>query len=362
MKGNSIDNIINILRYMHKLKIPIIPIIPIIPEKLKEEIPTYAIYSIKGPKKILMLLKPRLHEVTYTPLGIEFLKLNRNKLPPYQLITNFIAQHNQKFVLLPYIKGRSEQEIERLISEQIIVQEYEIKDIIPTEIYKGKYGAIYTVGKNLKPITSCQKNQYIVLQQALRNSPFYQEFINNPKEFDFFLLGEIMLGKNNDYVIMSDVGFEAILHDIRNCGRVYYLVGVTKDLIMASEPDEVAHGMGIIIDPQAKTLEVFDPNGFTTDTRHIYFWSTQLINYLKQQGINLERKLTVDEPFCPQQIVEFAPEFRGEEQCLVWSFWYIWLRVNNPTVPLEAIRRYMMRMSPSEAFDRVRKIASIAFS
>lgn len=332
------------------------------PTFVPQESPIFAVYSRTGPRKILMLLKPRANEVTYTPSGIQLLKLDTNKLPPYALITNSLARNEQQFVLLPYVKGRSEQEIEQLIAENPPQTEYQINDIIAEQIYKGEYGLLPRVSQNLRSVIPCQKDQSILLQQALRGSPFYQGYIEDPKTFhDLFKLGEIMLGKNNDYIITSDLGFESILKDIRNCGRVYYLVGVTKDLIMASEFEDMAHAMAIVIDPQTKTLEVFDPNGFTPDTRHVYFWATQLINYLREHGIEVERRITADEPFCPQSVSAFASEFRGEEQCLVWSFWYIWLRVNNPTVPAEAIRRYMARMTPQKVFDRIRRIATIAF-
>ena len=167
----------------------------------------------------------------------------------------------------------------------------------------------------------------------------------------------MMFGKNNDSIISSSLTFKEILNDIRKCGRVYYLIGVTKDFNR-----KTTHAMAIVIDPYTKILELFDPNGISPDTQHVYFWSTQLINFLQQNNINVNRKITADEPFCPQGTSTFASNYQNEKQCTIWVYWYLWLRVNNPVVPAEVIRRYMSRLNPQEAFDRIRQIASIVYS
>jgi hypothetical protein len=328
-----------------------------------EEPPVYAVYSRTGPRKIFMLLKPRTREVIYTPLGITFLNLNQNKLPSYELATNFIAR-DQQFVLLSYIKGRAEQEIEQLISLQQPPQEYDIKDLIPGEIYSGQYGYTEPVERNLRSLIPYQNYHSKYITQVPKDMELYNTIIKEEKTFYMFS-GMVMFRKDRNYIIVSDANFTEILNDIKKCGKVYYLISskkvTSKDVNISSmNPD--SHAMAIVIDPQINLLEVFDPNGITPDTRHVYFWVTQLISYLKENGIEVYRKITADEPFCPQGVSAFASEFRGEQQCLVWSYWYIWLRINNPTVPAEAIRRYMVRMTPEEAFDRVRRIATIAFS
>jgi len=124
------------------------------------ELPVYAVYSRTGPRKILMLLKPRSKEVTYTPLGVQFLNLNPYNLPPYELTTNFLAINDHQFILLPYLKGRT---VEQLITIQPTQPEYEIIDITPGEIYTGGYGQISPVSRSLESVTTCQDKHDIIL-------------------------------------------------------------------------------------------------------------------------------------------------------------------------------------------------------
>jgi hypothetical protein len=331
------------------------------PPPIFEKSQVFAVYSRTGPRKILMLLEPGSYKLTYTPAGIQFLNLHRDKLPSYELTTNLLVRQAQDFVLVPYIKGRSEQEIERLMSEQ---PEYNISDIFPGGMYTGEYGNISRVGQSLKSVTFCQGEHYFFVGRSPRGTELYDEYITLSENFgdpDFMDPGVMMMGKNNDYVVTSDMRFDSILADVRKCGRVYYLIGATKDIGKSIKSPEEYHAIAIVIDPKQHLCEVMDPNGMTPDTRHIYFWINKLVDYLKQHGIDVERKLTVDEPFCPQGLAASAPEFKKEGQCLAVSFWYIWLRVNNPTVPPEAIRRYMMKMTPEESYDRISRVATIAF-
>jgi len=348
MKTTNIDNIINILKYMHKLD-----------ENVKEEHPVYAVYSRKGPNKILMLIKPRTQEVTYTPTGVEYLKLNKNQLPGYIYSTIVSGQHN-KFLTVPYIKGRSEKEIEEL--RKNLGDEYNIKDIELGDIYIGEYGKVGRIQQTLSSLRSCQKVQTITLSQAPRGTPWYNQFIKLSKNFDETDPGTFVLGKNGDYIITTNaVSFEKVLNDIKKCEKVYYLITVTKDKTVWGEIEETAHAMAFVIDPKNHVLEIFDSNGLTPNTRHVYFWATKLIQYLRKNGINLERKITADEVFCPQGASAFSPDFKGEGQCLVWSFWYIWLRINNPDIPANAIHRYMSNMTPEDAYNRISRIATVAY-
>jgi hypothetical protein len=324
------------------------------------EPPVYAIYPREGPRKILLLLKPNSREVVYTPLGITFLKLDQQRLPSYELAANLVARGGSEYVALPYLKGRSETEVEQLISQQPIPEEYQIRDITPGAIYQGPYGKIERIERSLQQVAPCQEHQYFKLSNSPKGSPFYNRFI---QQLDNFFPGQLIMGQGGDSLISSTLGFEDILDDLEKCGRVYYLIGVSKDKINVTQvaSEETAHAMGITIDPQRRLIEVFDPNGISPDTQHVYYWVDQLVDFLQKNRITVHKRITADEPFCPQGVSAFAPEFKGEQQCLVWAYWYIWLRVNNPEISGEAIRRYMMRLTPSEAFDRIRRIASLAF-
>ena len=359
MKGNNIDNILNILRYMHKLKES-----PVIINKLDEEIPTYAVYSVRGSRKILMLLKPRTREVTYTPWGVQVLKLDKNKLFSYQTITNIIAR-SKELIAVPYVKGRSEYEIEQLILNETNQPNYEIKDIIHTDLplYKGRYGNPASAIKILKPLLSCQKRQYTDLSMSPKGTDMYTMLDYAVDDNNLNDDNKIIRGKNNDYIIRSsDINFNDILNDIKNCGKVYYMIGTKKHKDKFGDISEIGHAMAIVIEPKLKLLEVYDSNGLTPDTRHVYFWITKLSEYLRKNEIEVYRKINADEPYCPQGWSSLAKDYKkGEGQCLVWSYWFIWLRMNNPDIPAEAIRKYMGEMSPDEAYDRVSRIASIVF-
>lgn len=170
----------------------------------------------------------------------------------------------------------------------------------------------------------------------------------------------MMAGKNKDYLISSSLSFDDILKDISLCSRSYYLIGVSTDRIGSpTTSEDTSYAMALIIDTKEKTIEVFDPNGITPNTRHVYFWTTQLIAFLLENDIFVERKITADEPFCG--VSSFSAEFRGEQQCLVWVYWYIWLNIHNPNVNSKDIRSYLMRFTPDDGFDRVRRIASSVF-
>jgi hypothetical protein len=79
---------------------------------------------------------------------------------------------------------------------------------------------------------------------------------------------------------------------------------------------DVNHAMAIIINTNKKTLEIFDPNGITPNTKHVYFWSKKLLEFLKNKNINLIRTITADELFCPQPISSYAKNFKNEGHCI----------------------------------------------
>jgi hypothetical protein len=313
MQGDKIENILNILRYMHKLKEPIIT-----------EIPVYAVYSITGLKKILMLLKPRTREVTYTPYGLQILKLNQFKLPSYQNITYLLAR-SEKLISIPYVKGRSEADIERLISDEFNKkQKHEIVDINYQEypIYTGEYGRDLPVIESLKPLLSCQKYQHTELTMYPKNTQPYntQLLIYFEDEENDSDIGKHIFGKNKDYIISSTIGFNDILEDINNCGKVYYMISTQKGKEDFGEFSDTGHAMAIVIEPKLKLLEVYDSNGLSPDSKHVYFWVTKLSEYLIDNGIEVYRKINADEPYCPQGWSALAKEFKGEQQCLVWAY------------------------------------------
>jgi hypothetical protein len=328
-----------------------------IKEEIKIEYPEYAVYKINDPKTLLAILKPRLKEVVYTHSGMLTFKFNvKNKLP-YAAITNVIV-NNKNLVTIPYNKDDSVEDISYLIKEIINIPEYEIKDIDYTEypIYTGKYSRYEHIEKSLKETITCQTHKDIRLDMASKGTEWYNTFLSSlRKGSDSFKEGEVILGKNDEYIITSSLEFNEILNDIDNCGKIYYMINTSKHIGKIFELAEAGHAMAIVIDPALKLLEIYDPNGLTPDTKHVYFWANKLIEYLNNYGIKLHRKMNIDEPYCPQSVTEYVT---NEGQCLIWSYWYIWLRINNPEIPSEVIRVYMAKLSPSKAFDRISRIAS----
>jgi hypothetical protein len=331
----------------------------------KSEQPIHSVYLRDGPRKIIMLLKPRSAEVVYTPFGITELALNRYKLPSYVVATGIVSRDPGKYILLPYKKGRSESEIEELIIRAGPLVEYNIVDIEGGELYRGQYGHVAPVKKKLRELLSCQSGSHINLTRIPKTFEIYSTF-EEAVRTGVYEEGDagIIMGKKDEYIIVVDVGFNDILRDIRKCGDsrpVNYLVVASTDRLRPGD-DENSHALAFTIDLSSDILEVFDPNGITPETRHVYYWVNKLLDYLKTKGIVLKRHITADEPFCPQRLSGYAKEFKGEGQCVIWSFWYLWLKIHNPTVPGSAIRSYMMNMTPDDSYDRITRIASLIYN
>lgn len=362
--NNIKASVMNVLKYLHKIIAKV------------ETATEYAVYHLPpivnnyfyhkdSFKNALMLLKPRQHEVVYTNAGIKILNLNPNRLPSYIRISNMVAM-NKDLITIPYLKGRSVEEIQQLIEDFNNQPKYDITDLnyLDYGIYQGKYGNILLLEDSLKATLSCQKYQYIMLGMAPKGTEWYNKNAEllaeaEKMKFNLFGAGRMIMGKNNNYVITSGtVGFKDVLKDLEKCQKVYYLIGTQKNVGKIGEYADTAHAMAIVIDPNEKLLEIFDSNGLTPDSKHVYFWCTKLAEYLTEHGFEVYRKINADEPYCPQSVTQYAKEFNKEGQCTIWAYWYIWLRMNNPDIPGKVIRRYLAEMSPDEAFDRVRRLAS----
>ncbi|CAK7994908.1 Hypothetical protein POVR1_LOCUS426 [uncultured virus] len=337
---------------------------------LNSRIPIYAVYS-RNPlsaNKILALLKPRTSEVTYTPLGQAYFRTAIGKSPPYTYIVHRLASQSNDYLVVPYFKGLKEEEVIKLIAWYPPKSYHRIKDIdLPTESYTGPYGKI----------TEKLKSSLKMLNQACQSSNLITIYYTK-KGTDAYLLKEILLGvgqsqfpgvhvmwgKDKKGIIESTVGFNEILNDLKKCGKIRYLVVTTAGIVTEKviEGKIIGHAMGILIEPkdhQSYELEIFDSGGPTPEVNHIYYWSNQLLEYLIREGYNIKRKLTVDEPFCPQSSSVLARDFQGEGQCVIWAYWYLWLRINNPEIPGLTIRNYMQAMNPNDALLKMKRIATL---
>lgn len=329
--------------------------------------PEYVVYYRNGPRKALMVLKPRSQEVIYTPYALQKLNLNPRQLPPYALATNIVHQAGNSMVPLYYEKGRPTEEITRLIDLTPPLQRYKIQDLPDAPLYKGQYGKYDPVEKKLDPLLSCQESTVINLNASYPGGVFYSKMAPILKESGGGPISGLIMGKNDAYIIDSSVSFEQILADINKCGRVHYLITSIYGVFDMSNPkDREGHALALSIDPNTREnsglpfqeIELIDPQGITPYTHHIYYWVNQLIKYLNVRGNRYQRLISADTLYCPQGISIFAKQMSNEGQCLIWTYWYLWLRINNPNVPSEAIRLYINEMSPDQAFDRIRMVAS----
>jgi hypothetical protein len=67
---------------------------------------------------------------------------------------------------------------------------------------------------------------------------------------------------------------------------------------------------------------------------------------------------------CPQIISSLSRYTKEDEtgSCVIWSYYYLWLRLHNPLVPIADIQRHISRMSPDQTLDIVRRMAYILHS
>jgi len=119
--------------------------------------------------------------------------------------------------------------------------------------------------------------------------------------------------------------------------------------------------MVLTIDPLEKTVEIFDSNGTTPNTWFVYAWADKLSQYLSlHYNERFIIKRVHDELFCPQMLTIIVPDV--QEQCGLWSYWYIWLRIHNPNMNPKDIRKYMSSFPPDKFYDKLQRIATFVYS
>lgn len=328
----------------------------------------YAVYlmnDISNTESIrpLMILEPRAQKVIYTPYGSDWIKsLGYTYLPDYAEATQIVLFN--KLPYIPYIPKRSKEEIISLISniQQPIIQN--IVDIDTTDIqnYEGQYGSIDEILPRLTQyIPQCQNFSNIALTEYNKNSKEYNLYTSASE-----LLEDdedtIIIGKNNDYVIVGSVSFQDIWDNLLNCGdnaTNYYIIGSIKSGFGTYNGKKLGHSLVLVIDFTSRIVEIFDPSGITPGTRHVYFWVSKLIEFMnvKILGKKFRRIISADELYCPQLVGSTSSEFEGEQQCVIYAFYYILLRIINNKVSRDIILKYISSLSPVDNYNKIRKIA-----
>lgn len=97
-----------------------------------------ALYSRFETHKILALLTPRRRQVTYTKAGLSVLGLHKSHLPEYADLVARIAAEATLFVVLPYQKGRTEEEMLALLSAAVVVDTSLVRDLEVALVAKQK--------------------------------------------------------------------------------------------------------------------------------------------------------------------------------------------------------------------------------
>lgn len=269
-----------------------------------------------------------------------------------------------EYVPIPYQKGRTESEIRSAItardtpSSQLDIIDAPVHHI---PLYNGPYGPLDLFTGSLNKLLPYQLDPIITLSLCPRGSYAYLRFIDQVPDIALYP-GRLMKytpSGDTEALIVSNTEFATLTEDLKKSKTVHYIAGVNhRDLDPRGDViKEGAHALVLTIDSESGDIELFDPNGYTSNTSHAYHWIYLMKKILKFRGSVI---LTADEFFCPQGLSALGQKFAGEQQCSVWCYWYIWLCINNPAAPRKLIRRYMMSLSPDTSFDKVRRIARVA--
>jgi hypothetical protein len=246
-----------------------------------------AVYPRDNATKPYMLFDPKSRKVTYTPLDVERLQLNLISLPTYFQAIHLLA-NNTELVTVPFVKGRSQEDINSLISSvptPIGSQYIEDIDIVNIPVYTGVYGnpaKVQALEKLVGHLVPCeQKNTKIYVNSIPEGSEDYEREVKYYELIElavkYNLIGYEKVGKSVPYgnsFIISTSSFDDIINDINNCGRVYYLAttGTFEETGLRIK-NNTTHALVLIVDSYNHIVELFDPNGYTTDyTDIVYQW------------------------------------------------------------------------------------------
>lgn len=286
----------------------------------------YAVYSRRNPElKILALLDPETVNVTYTPNGVIEFKLNKNKLPKYHKFLLTVLPKRGEYPIIPYEKGRSVEDAVALFPPPGIPSIIDI-DTSKAKVDIEKLGTTDQV-KILKGliILLTGGNQYTVSLETLHDP--------------------------DTALDMYKIGTRPV--------EYYFLIsrGNVVDVVMGVS----GHAMALIV--TQNELEIFDPNGLTPN-HDLSDWVIELENEMyKRDGFRRTVIRSYDQLVCPQVLAnDFAVKFHDSQalgDCTIWSYYYLWLRINNPGVNRDDIHHYIQRMPPMIMKTKSRLITGI---
>jgi len=321
--------------------------------------PVWGAYLIAN-AQVLYLLYPRSATFKVFPSAKEYFRLESTQTFLNQLAVKtisyvtlvYLGYRNTNIVLMPYIPDETESATRERMQFYIVDNEIAIVDINLDKIpkYTGKYGSL---PRDFKMISECQTYKLPIIITE------YKEILKDiVHEFE----GITMMGKNDEYIINVSASFEDIYNP--TCKFTYYQIYAHKLSLeqgVSNIPKLIGHNMLLIVDTFNKQVELFDSNGITSNTRHVYFWVNKFIEWLqtKEPNVQYRRILSSDDLFCPQMI-----SFLGQEEdyrCIVWANYYAYLRLNNPSVDRRNIIRYLHMLTPEDIEEHTGKFATVIY-
>lgn len=353
-----------------------------IDHKLAEnKIGVYNINDIENLGKLLALFDTRTQKLIYTPTGVKYWLLTHSgnanigdsSWPSYYYLPHVIAKDNN-LRYLPFVKGQTPNRILQRLNN--LKPEKPVVDIDLSNVceYNGSYiqcadnKLVSIMCKNMEKIYPSQNVQCInlaMIQKDTVGRPFSPthttiEIVSkHNKEGDFDLLAS----HDGSYIASSDTNFIDVYEDlIKN--------NVTHHMVIAKTVKKISHAMGLVINIYKKTIEIFDPNGITPDTKHLYLWVKFLIEYLKNKGLGVfKRIISADMPYSPQTLILHSDYMREDQKtgyrnrptCIVWSFYYLLLKSKNPEAELDNLMRHIVSTDLNNMGVILRKVSSISY-
>lgn len=282
--------------------------------------------------KILVLLTPVSKKLSYTPTGMQLLKLTPQTLPSFEQMVALLSIKKDLFAVVPYEKGRTQLEIHALIYAHPIVTGVQDVDVISFALYKGKYG-------NPGPVRSR------LLEQGIKNISLTFTPASDPLSEVLGELSTMDLEQNRVYKFTQGV---LISPPIDSIEKGIYLLSIAPDSLAK---EQVGHALVLIV--TEGVVEVIDSAGYETNCEVIYEWVELL------PGKKIYSK---QEVFCPQATSVIDSSFQGEGHCLIWAYWYIQLLLLNPGRSGVELRRYLQEVHPSQALEKISRLATSLYS
>ena len=278
--------------------------------------------------KILALLTPLQRKLSYTPTGMQLLKRTPQTLPSFVQMVALLSIKKDLFVVVPYQKGRTQLEIHALIYAHPIVTGVQDVDVASFPLYKEKYGNPQPVRERL-------------LEQGIKNISLAFTPSSNPLSEVLGELSDLDLEVDRVYKFTQGVLISPPVESIEDG---IYLLSIAPDSLAK---EQVGHALVLII--REGVVEVIDSAGYETNSEVIYEWVSLLLG---------KKIFSKQEVFCPQATSIIDSSFQGEGLCLIWAYWYIQLLLLNPERSGVELRRYLQEIHPSQALEKIRRLAS----